>query len=62
MVLTSRAPASSSCPGSGKEPEKFYVEPQTAWTYCPICTRVFNVTRAGLIPRHRAWVAARSGR
>jgi hypothetical protein len=52
MTLDHGAPASSVCPGSGKEPLRVEVDPRHPWNVCPICTRVFNLTRAGMIPRH----------
>jgi len=54
MVLTPRAPTGAVCPGSDKEPQRIFVDPQTAWTICPVCNRVFNLTRTKLLPRHLA--------
>ena len=54
MTQVSRAPAGSVCPGSGKEPLRVEIDPRSVWNTCPVCTRVFNVTRAGMIPRHLA--------
>jgi hypothetical protein len=66
MTVAKRPSTREVCLGSGRDPKMFKFNVAKGWTYveaeerpehvevatCPVCTRVFNVTARGLVPRH----------